>query len=337
MRCPRCGHRIRGASWYCPNCGAGTDNLEADVVQDQHRRRRTAAAAASVALCAGLVAWVASRPEPPQRAAAPTATRPLTALITPTLTPRREPARPEAAPSPTQPAEQAATAAARPTARVREGSPVWSASRLNVPPVLDGWLDDWPTTPQSLAAIVGGQAAWSGAADLSARALVGWDDDALYVGVRVFDEAFSAPPAGVGMDGGDHVAVQLDADLYGDWDRRTYDIDDWHIGLSPGDLAGRAPEGWAWRPRVDAAGRIQVAARRLDDGYIVESAIPWALIGYGPPRTTTSAGAVAMGFALSVIDVDGGEGGAPASRTVLTTSPERTLDDPRTLGALVFE
>jgi len=198
--------------------------------------------------------------------------------------------------------------------------------RLAAPPVLDGWLDDWRAPSQDLAALIEGDAAWEGAADLSARALLGWDDQALYVGVRAFDDAFSLPPPGADMDGGDHVLVQLDADLYGDWDGRTYDIDDWLIGLSPGDLAGRAAEGYVWRPRLEAAGRIRAASRRLPDGYIVEAAIGWDLVGLAPPRYPV------MGFALSVIDVDGD---GPA--TVVATTPGQTLDDPRTLGALAFE
>lgn len=332
MRCPRCGHRIRGASWYCPNCGAGTDNLEADVLRDQRRRRYTAGALAAVAAMAGIALWLGARPAPPRVAVAPTPFPTAPPILAPTSTPRRQPARPEAAPSPTVAAPDAA-ASARPTPRLRPDSPAWPVARLPEPPALDGWLDDWSGTPLGLAAIVDGEAAWSGADDLSARALVGWDDEALYLGARVFDGWFEVPPAGAAMDGGDHVVLQLDADIYGDWDGGTYDIDDWLIGLSPGDLAGRAPEGWVWRPRLGAteAGAVRVAARRLADGYTIEAAVPWALIGFGPPRQP------AMGFALAVVDVDSGADGAPAARTTLATSPERTPDDPRTLGALVFE
>lgn len=330
MRCPRCGHRIRGASWYCPNCGAGTDNLEADVLRDQRRRRSTALAVAAMAVMAAIAAWVGTRPTP-RVALAPTPATTAAPARTPTSTPRREPARPEAAPSPTRPAGDA-TAEARPTPRLREGSPSWTAALLPEPPALDGWLDDWSGTPLSLAAIVDGEAAWSGADDLSARALVGWDAEVLYVGARVFDAWFEVPPPGAAMEGGDHVVLQLDADLYGDWDGATFDIDDWLIGLSPGDLAARAPEGWAWRPRLGAAeaGTIRVAARRLADGYTIEAAVPWSLVGFAPPRQP------AMGFALAVVDVDAGTDGAPPTRTILATSPGRTLDDPRTLGALVF-
>lgn len=340
MRCPRCGHRVRGASWFCPNCGAATDNLASEAVASRRRRQLAAGMGLAALVVLAISAWLAQRnaeDRAGRRADAGTATAQALALAasatdtprlpSPTPVPSSTPDRlaPPSAPSPTAASGAAPSAAG---VRLRDGRPVWSAPRLVDPPEIDGWLDDWTGPPLELAAIVIGRNAWDGAADLSARALAGWDDEALYLGVRVYDDVFVPSPEREMLFDGDSLELQIDADLLGDWERRTYDIDDWHVGLSPGDFAGEGPRVHLWRPQLETAPRLELASRRLADGYILEARLPWEELEVDPRRVR------ALGFALGVNDADGEE---PGRQTLISTSPARDPRDPTTIGAIVLE
>jgi hypothetical protein len=213
--------------------------------------------------------------------------------------------------------------------RRRANTPVWQAAALARPPRLDGALDDWRGQPLDIASVVFGAESWSSPTDLSASAFAGWDAAALYLGVRVFDDVLAEPAQAVGAELhlGDSLELQLDADLEGDWDSPSYSADDWQIGLSPGDFSARGPEVVVWRPEGRPAAGVGVGARRLADGYILEAAIPWASLGVDPARVG------AIGLALNVSDNDLPE---PAQLTMISSSPPRLWDDPRTFGTLVL-
>lgn len=373
MRCPRCKHRIRGASWYCPSCGNPVESLNvADLLAP--RRHWTLSllglAAAAAVLGLGIVLagrgglWVSSGPDPigadlPDRlagVAAPGAAGDLGSdgdgVVGSGVEDAATPAAPTppgagsaggapaAAPSPLPTAMPDDGAAADPdvapptaTPRVRPGQPTWSAAYMPRAPRVDGQLDDHLGTPVEFASVVFGREHWDGGGDLSARMLVGWNAQALFVAARVYDDVFSQPSTGDRLHLGDSLELQLDTDLNGDWDRASYDIDDWQIGLSPGDFAERRPEWWIWRPSgagggVEPAADIEVAAVRLADGYSLEAAVPWALL------ETRPVGGMALGMSLNVSDNDSPE---PAQLTMIASSPARSWSDPRTFGTLILE
>lgn len=134
----------------------------------------------------------------------------------------------------------------------------------------------------------------SGADDFSGDVRLMWDEAGLYVRAEVLDDRVTPGPAGRDLYQGDHVAVWLDSDLHGDFDRATRSDDDWQIGLSPS-LTGGAAEAFAWIPQ---AGRhaFAVASQPLRDpyngavrGYMLEAALPWATLGGAPPGLTGAA------------------------------------------------
>lgn len=72
---------------------------------------------------------------------------------------------------------------------------------------------------------------------------------------------------------------------------------------------------------------MALAARQLNDGYVLEAAIPWRLLGVNPQRTPS------LGIALNVSDNDLP---APAQLTMVSTTPNRSWADPRSFGTLVL-
>ncbi len=357
MKCARCGHPSQGASWYCANCGAELGDLN---VADSGKRRPlppllrwslwlTAAALGMIVLAALAIGLSRrgeqgsvldalreaqgepSSPEPGTPAAGGGGD-PARGRRTPTTAssgagPRSTSAAPSGA---------RATYASPPGIPRRAAAPPWPIERVEVPPAIDGRLEDWgaPFTlaePLPLSKVVFGTENWDGRADLSAEALLAWDPAALYLGVRVLDDIFSQPSSGDLLFRGDSLELQLDVDLAQDFESGSYSDDDWQLGISPGELTetGRGPEAWVWRPEArSGAADFPIAARRLDDGYVVEAAIPWLLFGLDP------VGLQAIGFALNVSDNDLP---SPEQLSMVSSSPERLWGDPRSFGVLVFE
>ncbi len=352
MRCPRCNHRIRGASWYCPSCGTPVESLNvADLLAPRRRWAAWLLGLTAMVTVTGLGLMIVNRGDRPggadgvaeQAGAAGEASGSGSGAsgeqsTATEVVPVGAGAPPAAAPSPvpmssiaSEAEVEPAGASPAPTPRVRAGNPVWQASYMPRSPNIDGQLDDQRGTPVEFASVVFGLEHWEGGGDLSGRMLLGWNSQALFVAVRVFDDVFSQPSSGDRLHLGDSLELQLDMDLYGDWDRSTYDIDDWQIGLSPGDFEERGPEWWVWRPGnagLNLETNIEVAAARLPDGYSVEAAIPWAVL------ETRPVGGMAVGMSLNVSDNDSPE---PAQLTMIASSPSRSWSDPRSFGTVVLE
>lgn|GEM_PF-5407304 len=381
MRCAKCGHKIRGATWYCPSCGTPVDDLNvADSVYDSGWSRqwvRILSAAVALFALAGVVfltGRVLRGVDLARRAARPTATAalpaapsaadtganvngPIETLVAagersaglypdgavdapPDVATALPPGVPPGVPTepteatavgPTPPAAPSPDAPARatppPTVPTRPNAPVWAIPRIGSTLQMDGWLDDWPTAPLTIADVVFGRGAWSGADDLSATARMAWDEQMLYLGVEVTDDVFSQGASGRDLHLGDGIELQLDTDLAGDFDGAAMSADDWQIGISPGDLAGRAPEVYAWRPRGGSMSGVRLGARATDTGYVLEAALPWAAIDVNPQAID------AIGASLNVSDNDTPE---PAQQTMIASSAQRAWGDPRTWGTWVL-
>ena len=375
MRCAKCGHKIRGATWYCPSCGTPVDDLNvADSVYASGWSRlwvRILSAAVALFALAGVVfltgrvlrgvdlarrtarpTAAAALPAAPSAAdAGATINGPIETLVAAgersaglypdgavdappgvaTALPTGEPTVVAPAGVPTQLAAPSTDVPARatppPTAPARPDAPVWAIPRIGSTLQMDGWVDDWPTAPLSIADVVFGRGAWSGADDLSATARMAWDEQMLYLGVEVTDDVFSQGASGRDLHMGDGVELQLDTDLAGDFDSEAMSADDWQIGISPGDLAGRAPEVYAWRPRSGPMSGVRLGARATDTGYVLEAALPWAAIDVNPQAIDT------IGASLNVTDNDTGE---RAQQTMIASSARRAWGDPRTWGTWVL-
>jgi hypothetical protein len=209
----------------------------------------------------------------------------------------------------------------------REGLPVWEAAYLLRQPQIDGSLAEWRIEPYELRAVVFGEEFWEGPKDLGATVFLGWDEESLYLGARITDEAFSQPGTGAELYLGDSLELQVDTQLDSDREEAIYSDDDWQIGLSPGDFDLLEPEVYVWRPGGTELAGVNIASQRLNDGYIVEAAIPWSSIEMEP----TQVGAI--GLALNVSDNDVR---APAQLTMISSSPDRSWSDPRTFGTLLL-
>ena len=322
MKCPRCGKRNSGASWYCSNCGASLTDLNVADPGGGSRLRPLARwgllAAVGLLLFVAAAAVAGSTLLDGSRAAGGGALS--GAFVTPSATVVQRPS--------TTPLPRIVTPV--PTARSRPGIAPWRASLLTSAPVIDGVLDEWQGEPRPLSIIVSGEENWSGPDDASGRASVAWDDRALYVAVHVVDDDIVVESAERPVEGGDALDLRLDVDLAGDWSTDTYNGDDWQIALYPGDLGDREPAAYIRRPVQQAAGGIEVASRVVPGGYVVESAIPWPLLGFNPSLND------GLGATLSIIDVDrDGAKDETGPRAGETSTPNK--DSGQSLGAATGE
>ncbi len=226
-----------------------------------------------------------------------------------------------------------ATATATPRQRPNGSLFVPRATRA---PDIDGRLSgEWAGEGYPVANVVFGKERWSGPDDLNGRLWFAWDDESLYLASAVVDDIFSQPSRGDTLYLGDSVEVQWDVDLEGDFDTSEFNADDWHIGLSPGDFKGAPPEAFVWTPRpmTGTAAGIRTAAQRVTlsdgrQGYTIEAAIPWQLLGSQPRGNQVT------GFTFSISDTDSP---SPAQDTLVSTSAQREWHRPKTFNNLVLQ
>ncbi|MBN1921814.1 MAG: protein kinase, partial [Anaerolineae bacterium] len=211
--------------------------------------------------------------------------------------------------------------------RAENGSPIF-AYRVEQPPTLDGQLLEWQgeraLTPYLVYTAEDGD--WSGSSDLNGGFTVAWDDDFLYLGVEVVDDLLVQVETGAKLYLSDSLEIQVDTDLNGDFTFDELNDDDVQIGFSPGDWGTRRPEAYIWQPpALEQPGTmIRVAAQTTRQGYALEAAIPWYLLGGRPPTET------AVGFCLNLSDND--TFGAAEQETMFSTSAARKRGDPTTWG-----
>lgn len=256
----------------------------------------------------------------------------LPALGSPTLQDLSTPTPPsatlptDAIPTPTiPPSATSVVLSSRPNA-----DPV-SASFLASPPVIDGDLNDWATTPY-VANETAPRASenWTGANDLSATFYLGWDAENLYVAIRRTDDVFVQISWGRYMYRGDDVEIQLDADLAGDFYTTTMSPDDFQIGLSPGNFDSLSPEAYRWHPRYLESWltTVDVAAVKAGEGYALEAAIPWSVFNVTPSSGSR------FGFVISLSDND--IAGKSTWQSMVTNVNTRLTVDPTTWGTLIL-
>lgn len=154
--------------------------------------------------------------------------------------------------------------------------PEFNAEKLKAPAV-DAAFGDWEglypipigDNEHSLAY---GRDDWEGGDDLSGKAWLGWTEEALYLYVEVRDDRLLQFEGQIDLWKGDHVET---------WIELTEGGDVFQIGLTPGDFGAMKPHAWVWYPKEwseadrEAAGaQIEVAARKTDEGYVLEAKIP---------------------------------------------------------------
>jgi hypothetical protein len=274
-------------------------------------------------------------PIPPMPTPVPPTPTPVVVVVTATPRPATHtPIPPTPTPVPPSPtptltrAEREARVASR--LRLRQGNgDVIFAYRTEQPPYIDGHLDEWRDKSYSIQHPVFKAENWQGWWDLSGIFFVTWDTDHLYVGVEVTDDQCVQNESGRMMYKGDDVEIQFDAELEADFALDELSDDDNQIGLSAGNFHDRSPEAYVWLPSERSGTMIEMAARQTTNGYVLEAAIPWWVLGVQPQPER------AYGFALSLSDND--TPGTSEQECMVSTSPNRTTySNPTLLGNLIL-
>jgi hypothetical protein len=205
-----------------------------------------------------------------------------------------------------------------------------TATFVSSAPTIDGNLADWAGTPSKVTAVVYGKENWSGAGDLSGEVRLAWDANNLYIAATVTDNKYVQGATRQELFKGDSLEIQFDTNLLGDFFTHVLNSDDVQIGISPGSSPGINPEAYQWEP-ADAAGRlkqVKIGAITTTEGYQVEAAIPWSVIGISPAKNQH------YGFVFSISDND--NAAKNVQQTMVSNDPSRSLTDPTTWGDLLL-
>jgi serine/threonine protein kinase len=241
-------------------------------------------------------------------------TKGLAFVPTPTLTPTATPS-PTPTPLPTR----------------REGNGTDAIARQVTEPMLvDGNLGEWGRFPiVTIDNLTLGTERWGGPGDLSGTIAFAWDERYLYVAVDRRDEVHVQTTTGEALYRGDTVEVWLDVDVGGDYDTAEANQDDFQIVLSAGDFGTRRAEAYVAYPLPFNTNRnrlVQVRAAPLPNGYTLEAAIAWELLGISPTADFT------VGYAVVLNDID--EPVITDLQSQLTTTPQSPFLKPQTFGNL---
>ena len=194
---------------------------------------------------------------------------------------------------------------------------------------IDGVMDDWDLTRYDVDYVVFGEDRWSDEDDLSARAMVAWDENYLYIATRVRDEEYVQNARTRELFKGDSLEVLIDTNLQSDYYTRSLSPDDFQLGISPGSPGpGDDPEAYLWYPSAIEGRRteVKIGAESVDAGYYVEVAIPWDVFEIDPEEGDH------YGFAFSVSDND--REAEDVQQSMVSNAATRSLSDPTTWGDL---
>ncbi len=209
----------------------------------------------------------------------------------------------------------------------------FNAAYMSKAPVLDGVWDEWTQDAYPMKFVVYGAGNRTGKEDLEGSFRIGWDNNNLYLAVKVLDDEYVQNATGQDIYKGDSIELLLDLDLSGDLSSAQLNSDDYQLGISPGkpDVKG-TKEAYLWFPSNVAGGRSQVqiaSVSSTSDGvYRIEAAIPWSVFGVSP-----SAGRQ-FGFAVSVSDNDNTS--KNEQQSMVSCISTRTLTNPTTWALLTL-
>lgn len=183
--------------------------------------------------------------------------------------------------------------------------------------------------------------------DLEAEVAFAYDLEHLYALFIVQDESF-APYRGEStfVFLGDAPQLILDLDLAGDFSDSSNSRDDVEFDLHPGfafpsedddefphEIRGAYAVYWNLGDFLEIGvqasqrdPRVIVDSRLTSDGYVLEAAIPWEVLGVSPQPGAT------FGIAASVSDNDDPE--SDAQQCMISSAPARDFRNPQTWGTL---
>ena len=148
--------------------------------------------------------------------------------------------------------------------------------------------------------MVWGNANWTGIADLSASFHVGWDNNYLYVAVKVHDDKYVQNASGADLYKGDGIEFMFDRQLQADYYTRVSARMTFSWVFPPVDRTRAGPRKPTCGFRVISPGRGpgSRSVRCWIRVYRVEAAIPWSVL------ETTPVNGGHYGFAIAIDDND---------------------------------
>ncbi len=214
---------------------------------------------------------------------------------------------------------------------------------------IDGDLYEWdPPIQKVINYVVFGADKWSNADDCSGTVVAAWDEDYLYIGVRVKDEKYVQEGTEEKIYLGDSIEIHFDRYVSADYSLHTMSADDYQIGISPGQYGittcmiingkvatgctPKPPLAYMWAPKTNAGKKADVKIGSLEsgNGYQVEFKIPWSLLGVTNPASGNH-----FGFAIAINDND--IAGTLNQQSVVSNVQGRFYADPTTWGDLYLK
>ena len=210
------------------------------------------------------------------------------------------------------------------------GGDVLRALRIARPPKLDGDFSKWEPGPfyvfESRSQIASGSDLWSGLDQFSAQVALGWDEQFLYVGIRVRDPHFYYPSTSARSEPRNGLRIFLDTAFRKDFFNTQTSLNDHQLTFTPGDFASVSatakvePEMVSAEPSdANLSNQIKAFWKKTSGGYSADFAIPAAYFSGGSLKAGDEMG---MSFLLAKsVQPAASAGGQPGEgREIVFTS-----------------
>jgi len=212
--------------------------------------------------------------------------------------------------------------------------PTVIAHYLSDPPKIDSHLTGWDVGIQRIINhTVYGADKHTDDRDTSGTVVIGWDEDYLYIGIRVKDDKYVQIADRQNIYKGDSLEILFDSHVSNDYYLNSLNWDDYQIGISPGkgNPSANTTECYIWYPTAKEGSTcdIKSAAKESGLGYFLEMAIPWDLFDITPVEGRT------YGFAISISDND--KAGSAVQQSMVSNVKTRSFLNPTTWGNLVLK
>ena len=198
-------------------------------------------------------------------------------------------------------------------------------------PNLDGDIHYWTAPTYTVPFVVFGWADYAGDYDVDGFFQLNWNEDALFLAVKVQDERYKQFADGASfLYKGDSIEILFDANLCDDFYDGSMNQDDYQIGISPGYVSVDGPKYiYQWYPTSQKLSSIVIGSDRTpEDVTIYEIAIPWSTLGVSNPQPGS-----AFGFTLSISDND--DKTLELQQTMISSSSNRAFN-PNTWGTIIL-